>query len=400
MIRIPNRPFVLLLTVFLTACGITPAGRNPAVSPTSTAQPSPSTTTPVAAASAARNDFSVRYPMRGKYWFVAEKVDGTWHIAQILLAPPQIIQEGQDIVTVAADLHAFAPWWPGQDAPKGGPKGNQGPDGVYYKPGAKFECAGALRSGTPDPKFRYSPCGTTALAKTDAGASIGRNVAAAILTFGLAAGKNTMIDEIEATKLAKDTGLQEAARKMGIDQITQYALNATRHYQVRHLIWEAKPLEDPALDETLRQRYNALLQADYQSSYASAATEGSLEQFITDYRDYDPNHLVPKATAKLAELKKKVALSLAEFKKAELVKQNEERVRKRTVGTRVCNKALGDRADMYAGWVEGSSDTKLQIRVPVYPNCGSVFAETRCFLPVGERLTWENIDGWVICEKM
>jgi hypothetical protein len=370
----------LIGALLLGACTSKPIKSATSVSPDSN-EPSGDTT------STMDGDFRITAPIDGKYWVVIRKVTNTWTIEEISLSPPGTIKEGQEVVTVASTLKSFGPWWPLQDI---GLRSRETPrrfglDGVYYKGNEKFQCADDLRYNHSSYRTdAYSPCNNTVLTKGPTASN-----STTPLKLHQRQGEILSLNYNELVKVSRDTNLKEAVRTLAINQINKQFAKATTRNELRSLSIDAYYLDNAELSNRLKDRYVILKKEDYKRSYAEARDEVSLKNFIADYRDYDPNNYLPKASAKLEELQKKA-------EQAERTKKDKENMQKRIAGTRVCPSRIPTNLwPYYAGHAEGWSKGKLQIRVPVYDGHPNIAVSRQ----IGDKIIWEKEEDWAICEN-
>lgn len=125
-------------------------------------------------------------PAKTAYFALLEKAGNSWDVKLISKQPIQgRDNDKQEILFVDKQYRYIQPWF--QSFPQHGHDGSW-ECSLYYK------------------NKDYSPCNSQ-LTSVDAGASLGKNIAAAILTFGLAAGSHQYIDRSKVAEAVKQSDL-------------------------------------------------------------------------------------------------------------------------------------------------------------------------------------------------
>jgi len=192
-----------------------------------------------------------------------EKNDGIWRVKDVSQTQQKRISDSQEILCVNLQT-------------KGVPTISIGFEelGTITQAGY-FECTLLLK------KSGYTPCNSS-LTKTTAFGTVGKNVAAAVLTLGLAAGTNKVFDFDEIKKSIDES-----------DLITK------------------------------------IQQQEYRLLFSSAKNVADFEAFIQRYADNDPDNLVARASAEIERIRPEEAklaenTRIAEEKEKEWQRQKKE----------------------------------------------------------------------------
>jgi len=183
-------------------------------------------------------------PVGQGYYAVVEKVDGRWQVVEGPSSRPitRRANENQEILFVNSHLHSIAP--------------------VYDR-----RLTGHSAHCTPyidDSRF-YWLC-TSYFSSVDIAYTIVRDLFSCAMTFCLAAGTSVSLDHDKLQQVALESGL--------LDKIK---------------------------DRTTQANYQTY-SSEFSEAFRSRDIE-KLEQFVSRYRENDPDRLVPMATAKIHRLK-------------------------------------------------------------------------------------------------
>lgn len=190
----------------------------------------------------------------GEEWSVLlEKKDGIWRLNDASQGQQRRISENQEVLCVNLKNRIPVVSVCFEDV------------GTINKAGY-FECSLLL------PNSGYTPC-NSAFSKTSALGTVGKNVAAAIFTLGLAAGTNKILDFDETRKAIDESDL----------------------------IAKIQPQE-------------------YKLSFSSAKSSAAFKAFILRYAGNDPDGLVAKASTEIERLRQ-----IEDSKRAEVARVAEEK---------------------------------------------------------------------------
>lgn len=255
-----------------------------------------------------------------------EKNDGIWRVNDVSQAQQKRISDTQEILCVNLQT-------------KGAPAISIGFEelGTITKAGY-FECTLLLK------KSGYTPCNSS-LTKTSAFGTVGKNVAAAVLTLGLAAGTNKVFDSDEIKKAIDES-----------DLITK------------------------------------IQEEEYRFLFSSARSVADFQAFIQRYADNDPDNLVSRASAEIErirpieEAKQAEDARIAEEKKKEWQRQEKEWQRERIAMQESERKII--------------DDFRAELKIETETNCGPVLEIKGRLVKVYFPLSTYGNEHWIRKEEL